>query len=193
MRRAECLTSPSTLRMALRRQLGGKGGIAHALTGLAELAVRTGDLAQAAALYQQVLQIARDLPDDTFASSAMVNLAHIARLGANDRGAAALLRDGVALAGKRRDLYVLVNGLEEAAAVAAGRDEATHAARLFGAAAGIREASGLFAPLFPDDRARNLARVRDQLGADFPAAWNEGWAMPLEHAVAYALEIATEN
>jgi len=179
--------------MALRRQLGDQGGIAHALTGLADLAVRTGDLAQAAALYQQVLQIARELQDDTFASFAMVNLAHIARLDANGGRAAAILRDGLALAGKRRDPYVLVDGLEEAAAVAAGRDEAGHAARLFGAAAAIREASGLLAPPFPDDRARNLAQVRDQLGADFPAAWNEGLAMPLEHAVTYALEIVAEK
>jgi predicted ATPase/DNA-binding SARP family transcriptional activator len=179
--------------LALRRQLGDQGGIAHALTGLADLAIRTGDLTQAAALYQQVLQTARELQDATFATFAMINLAHIARLDANGGRAAAMLRDGLTLTRKRRDIYVLVDGLEEVAAVAAGRDEAIHAARLFGAAAAIREASGLLAPLFPDDREQNLNHVRDQLSADFPALWNEGRAMPLEHAVAYALEIMTEK
>jgi len=123
----------------------------------------------------------------------MINLAHIARLVANGGRVAALLRDALTLAGRRRDLYVLVDGLEEAAAVTAGRDEAIHAARLFGACAAIREASGLLAPLFPDDRARNLAQVRDQLGVDYTALWNEGRAMTLEHAVAYALEIVAEK
>jgi predicted ATPase/DNA-binding SARP family transcriptional activator len=179
--------------LALRRQLGDQGGIAHALTGLADLAVRTGDLTHAAALYERVLQTASELQDAAFTSFAMINLAHIARLDANGSRAAAWLRDGLALAQKRRDLYVLVDGLEEAAAIAAGQDEASHAARLFGAAAAIREGSGLLAPLFPDDRAQNLAQVHDQLGEDFPVLWNEGRAMPLEHAVTYALEIIAER
>jgi hypothetical protein len=40
----------------------------------------------------------------------MINLAHIARLDANGGRVAALLRDALTLAGRRRDLYVLVDG-----------------------------------------------------------------------------------
>jgi predicted ATPase/class 3 adenylate cyclase len=178
--------------LALRRQLGEKGGIAHALSGLADLAIRTGDLPHATALYEEVLETAREVQDVDFVAFTLVNLAHIARLEANEARVISLLRQGLNLAGRQGATYLLAEGLEEVATVALGRDQAVLAARLFGASKVIREASG-FAPWFPDDHERNLAQARRQLGEHFAAAWNEGRAMTVEEAVAHALESITEN
>jgi predicted ATPase/class 3 adenylate cyclase len=179
--------------LALRRQLGDKGGIAHALSGLADLGIRTGDLPHATALYEEVLKTAREVQDTSFAAFTLVNLAHIARLEANEARTVSLLRQGLSLASGQGETYILVEYLEEVAAVALGRDQAVlAAARLFGASQAIRETSGL-APSFPDDHERNLAQARRQLGEDFAAAWSEGRTMTLEEAVAHALEIVTDN
>ena len=65
-------------------------------------------------------------------------------------------------------------------------------ARLFGAAQALRERSGQ--SLGPDMILRHdpaLAAVRQRLTPEtFATAWNEGRAMSLEQAIAYALEQA---
>jgi predicted ATPase/class 3 adenylate cyclase len=178
--------------LALRRQLGDKAGIAHALTGLADLAIRTADLPHATALYEEVLKTAREVQDISLAAFTLVNLAHIARLEADEAGAASLLQEGLQLVSRQRETFILVEGLEEVAAVALGRDQALLAARLFGASQAMRETSGL-SPLFADDHEQNLAQVHRQLGEDFAVVWSEGRAMTLEEAITHALEFVTEN
>jgi hypothetical protein len=73
--------------------------------------------------------------------------------------------------------------------VAVAQAQSERAARLFGAAEALREAIGT--PLPPADRAehdRSVAAVRTALGEEaFAAAWAEGRALTLEHAVAFAL------
>jgi hypothetical protein len=72
----------------------------------------------------------------------------------------------------------------------AGRPE--RAARLWGADEALREAAGL--PIWPDEQRmydRAVAAARAQCDeASFGAAWAAGRAMPLEQAIAYALEDA---
>jgi len=61
---------------------------------------------------------------------------------------------------------------------------------LYGAVAALREATGALLP--PRDRAnyaRSVDRVRERLGETaFAEAWAEGHAMPLEQAIAEALQ-----
>ncbi len=82
--------------------------------------------------------------------------------------------------------------MESLAAVAMVRREPARAARLFGAAAALREAVGL--PREPIDQRpyeRHVAEVRTALSeAQFTAAWAEGRTMTLEDAVAEALAVA---
>lgn len=77
----------------------------------------------------------------------------------------------------------------------AGPDNAQRAARLFGAAAALRERAGAAAAA--RDRAkfeRDVAAVRATLGPPaFDAAWAEGRAMPLDQAIAYALRGAGDR
>lgn len=80
--------------------------------------------------------------------------------------------------------------LEELAWVAAAEGRPERAARLYGAAAALREARGV--PLTPDERARHtpaLAAARARLDeVAWAADWAAGRALSLEAAVAYALE-----
>jgi hypothetical protein len=81
-------------------------------------------------------------------------------------------------------------------AIVAAESREKPAARLFGAAKGLRDVLG------PDSRRqsaiwqrgraeRALASVRARLGEErFAAAWAEGEALNIEHASAYALDLA---
>ena len=81
------------------------------------------------------------------------------------------------------------DALDALAAIAAAQEQVVRAARLWGAANSLREASG--ATISPSDRAKNdqaITAARAQLGeAAFAAAWAAGRAMRLEQAIAYAL------
>jgi hypothetical protein len=84
----------------------------------------------------------------------------------------------------------VVNALEGWAGLAAACGDARRAARLFGAAEGVR--ADIHRPLAPCDlmeHERAVAVARAQLdAATFMTAWTEGRTMPLEEAVTYALE-----
>jgi hypothetical protein len=83
----------------------------------------------------------------------------------------------------------ITHNLEGLAAVALAQAQPERAARLLGAAEGLREAVGSPRPLA--DRAehdRFVAAVRTALGEQaFAAAWAEGGAMSLGDVVAFAL------
>ncbi|MGH2557586.1 MAG: ATP-binding protein [Thermomicrobiales bacterium] len=85
--------------------------------------------------------------------------------------------------------------LETLAALAAERGDPARAARLFGAAAALREAIGFFQePIEKPIYARRLAAVRAALSeADFAAAWDEGQTMTLDDAVAEGMAIAARR
>jgi hypothetical protein len=79
--------------------------------------------------------------------------------------------------------------LECLASTAAVQADGEYAARLWGAAESLREA--FETPLPPDERLEYDCRVtaaRDAMGdAAFETAWDEGFGMTLERAVAYGL------
>ena len=111
--------------------------------------------------------------------------------------AATLLVEGLTLLRELGSHWQTAEALEGIAAAVAMRAQRTSApragslwaARLFGAADGLRETAG--APPFPPDRTRNqrsLAVARSQVDdTSFAAAWAEGRAMTLEQAIAEAL------
>jgi hypothetical protein len=74
------------------------------------------------------------------------------------------------------------------------QNEPGRAARLFGAAAALREAIGApRPPAFRSYHERNLTAVRGRLGKEaFKKTWAEGQEMTAEQAVKYALERPTE-
>jgi hypothetical protein len=111
------------------------------------------------------------------------------------RAAARRGRAGRALARAAGHDGPIVDGLCRCASLEAARGRCKRAARLFAADGAWRAATGdgrspNFIPL-PETSDRDLAATRVALGAEtFARAWAEGEAMPLEQAVAYALEDA---
>jgi non-specific serine/threonine protein kinase len=120
----------------------------------------------------------------------LTNLGSLAQRRGDHRQAETLYRESLALLvelGDRRRTAACLEGL---AAAASARGEASRAVRLFGAADDLRERAGVTLP--PPHRVAHqphLESARARLDSDtFQTAWAAGRAMPLDEAVAYALE-----
>src|SRR5262249_54302749 len=108
-----------------------------------------------------------------------------------DYGAArALWMESLAIHRERGSKGGIAKGLERLAAVSVAEAYPERAARLFGAAEGLRAAMGALLP--PADRAehdRSVATARTALGEEaFAAAWAEGRALTLEAVIRVAFE-----
>jgi len=104
----------------------------------------------------------------------------------------ALFAEGLALFTELGDRRIIALALDGVAGLAIAWGQPERAARLFGAAAALREASGL--PVDPAHRAahgRDVAAARAALGEGaFTAGWATGAALPLPVAIAEATAIA---
>jgi predicted ATPase/transcriptional regulator with XRE-family HTH domain len=175
--------------LAVVRQWGFWIGTLWAIHYLGELARDQGDYGQAAALYEESLAIAREVGYTSGRASNLNRLGEIAQAQGNYQQAGALHRESLAVfrdLGHKRDILLC---LEDLAWVAEGQAQTERAARLYGAVAALREATGVQLP--PRDRAsyaRSVERVRAQLGeAAFQRARAAGHAMTVEQAIAEAL------
>jgi predicted ATPase/class 3 adenylate cyclase/DNA-binding CsgD family transcriptional regulator len=97
-------------------------------------------------------------------------------------------RDALARAAEGEAHQVISDTLECLATLAGGSDSHREAARLFGAAHGIRQRNGAVRfKIWDAGYEASIAAVRDALGEqDFDAAWDEGAVLSTEEAVAYA-------
>ncbi|MBI4770417.1 MAG: tetratricopeptide repeat protein, partial [Chloroflexi bacterium] len=212
--------------LALWRALGDKPGIANALYSLGYVVLNLGDYSLANSLLREGLTLQRELGDKSGIAGVLNNLGEVARFQGDyelaEGGIAWLLHNlgyvthassrdeaGRALAlfkealflsrelGNKQGIAACLAGM---AGVVGGVGKPERAARLFGAAEALLEASG--AVLDSVDRIayeRNVAAVRRRSSArgegdayldeaSFTAAWAEGRTMTLEAAMAYALE-----
>jgi predicted ATPase/DNA-binding SARP family transcriptional activator len=157
--------------LAIRRELGDRSGIADSLYHLGTVVYEQADFDAARARHEESLTIRRELGEHLRIAESLVALA--------------------ALAGEGQGLPGVGEGTITGERFAAGEaaDGARAAARLFGAAAALRDAIG--APVPPRNQAayvRQTRRAREMLGeAAFAAAWEEGRAMALEEAIRVAL------
>jgi predicted ATPase len=176
--------------LAMSRELGNKSGIAWSLYHLGSVVHAQGDYGAARALLEESLAICRELGNKRAIAWSLGQLGMVARRQGDLGPARAHLEESLAICRELGDKLESARGLEELAAVAVTQGQHERVARLFGAAAGIREA--MRAPLPPAERAehdRSVAAVRTALGEEaFAAAWAEGRAMSLEEAVSHALE-----
>src|SRR5204862_7042365 len=94
--------------------------------------------------------------------------------------------DKVRALGDRQGIALCLEGL---ASFAGGQGEALRAARLWGAAEGLREVIG--SPLSPADQGKyeqDIAVARAQVNeAEFTSAWASGRTLAMEPAIAVAL------
>ena len=173
------------------RRLDDAGSVCRCLRMLAQGARVRRDFGRAVALLEECLAVGRTqrvAPLHKWRAHCL--LGRIAFERGQYREATAQLGAGIALIRAQGSPRYLADGLEWLAAVNGATGGAARAARLFGAAATFRHETGEVR--YPPDRAafeRDLSRVRAQLAdAAFATAFAEGQAMPLNEAVAYALE-----
>jgi non-specific serine/threonine protein kinase len=188
--------------LGLRREMGHRVGMAIAFNLLGDVALHLGDYQQAKALIDNGLTLRKAAGSKSGIAWSLQNLGYLAQYQGEYRQAAAHFAESLALfleVGNKIGVAECLEGLASVATAEWRPGAGSHAAfggsadrvpRLFGAADALREVANT--PLPPYRRAdydRDITATRAQLDeAAFAAAWAEGRAMPIEQAVAYALE-----
>jgi predicted ATPase/DNA-binding SARP family transcriptional activator len=177
--------------LAYSREAGDRLGIAADLNNLANVVFDLGDYGRARGLYEESHALYREGGDQYGQSLTLFNLGDLAiRTGDHER-ARANLTEGLALSQVLGDNARCAEYLERLALLAANQRDPVRAARLWGAAAALREALGAaHSPHEIADHEREVQVARAQLDeATFAAAWEAGRALSLEQAVAEALGV----
>ncbi|HEX6739191.1 MAG TPA: LuxR C-terminal-related transcriptional regulator, partial [Vicinamibacteria bacterium] len=175
--------------LALARDAGEAIGSAVCLVELGWTALYQGAPGRARPLAEEGLAAARALGSLRDVARARMVLGWIALAEGDAEGARLALGEALALHEERGARWGVAYCLEGLAVVAGRRGQAARAARLGGAAEGLRAAIGAPAP--PAHRAHYapyLAAARARLGgAAWAAAWAAGRALSPEQAAALAL------
>ena len=175
--------------LALFRELDDATYIGFMLHNLGLIAYFQGDYGRARSLYEESLALARDLKDDNSVAMVLGNLGLVAFAEGDYEQALAYQRQALADWRSVNNKPWLARGVEHVALIAAATGEAARAARLFGAAAALREAFGTSQQA--NDRElneRSIARARETIGEPaFANAWNDGGRMSLAEALLHAL------
>jgi predicted ATPase/DNA-binding SARP family transcriptional activator/Tfp pilus assembly protein PilF len=180
--------------LALQRESGNQRGIATALNNIATVAISQGQHERAGALLNESLSILRELRDSYAIAMVLDNLAHLAFEQGDLARAAELYRECLRIGAELENRQAIAVSLEGLASVLATGDSVSErrlqAARLFGAAEGLRDLAG--SPLPESDRidhARKIAVARSGVEA---RAWEGAWAlgreMSLPQVIAWAVE-----
>jgi DNA-binding CsgD family transcriptional regulator/tetratricopeptide (TPR) repeat protein len=177
------------------RQIGYSKGVGIALNSLGAIAQFQGNWKRAMACYVESQAICREAGDKEQLAVVLHNLG-IALLHQGDaRQAQTCFAEGLALSREIGLQYGIGMNLAGLAGVAAALGQAERSAHLFGAADNLFYSIGEVVE--PQDRVeydRNAAVARAQLGDQaFALAWNAGRAMPIEQAIALALEPLPET
>ena len=179
-----------TQALALSRDLGDTRHIAFELSGLGEVALRQQDYVRATQLVEESLELRRQLGNKWGVGVSLGILGWIAMR--EEKWDRAMARLGESLEVRREigDQSGSAWCLERLAAVAMAQGQAEKAARLFGAGAALR--ASIKSVIDPADQPAydsKILSLRKELGKErFTVVWDEGRALALERAVAYALE-----
>ena len=175
--------------LEIKREIGDQYGIAGSLNNLGSIACMQGDYAAGEAMHQESLEIKRRMGDQFGITASLNNLAGVAKEQGNSALCLALHRESLTLSREHGLLDSISYALDGIATVAFEGGAMARGARLWSAAAAMRERMG--SPLPPESRLKYdgyYAKARESLGdAGFDAAWAAGGAMALEQASDYAL------
>ena len=176
--------------LAISRELGDTRSMGFELSGLGEVALRQGDYLRATQLMEESLELRRQLGNKWGVGVSLGMLGWVAMRERDWTRAIERLGESLEVRQEIGDKGGSAWCLERLAGVAIMQGQAEKAVRLFGAAAMLRASIG--SVIDPADQAnykRNLKSLRAKLGKErFAAAWDEGHALTLEQAVAYALK-----
>ncbi len=165
--------------LTLFRILDNRPWTAQLLTNLAAVAQSRGDYTRARALAEEALMLQREGGNDWGTVFSLTILGDLAADQGRYEEARQHYRDSLVVAMEQRDRWQIAE---------ASTGEAERAARLLGAAAGLRNSIGQSGPWFMRERHdRVVTMARHRLGnARFDAAWSAGQAAP-EAAIAEAI------
>jgi predicted ATPase/class 3 adenylate cyclase len=176
--------------LALSRELGDTRRIGFELSGLGEVALRQGDFRRATGLVEESLELRRQLGNKWGVGVSLGILGLVAIRYGDWKRAIARLGESMEVRREIGDKSGCAWCLERLSEVALGQRQAEKAVRLLAAAAALRLSIGsVIDPVDRTEYERMRGSLRSQLSEQrFTAAWDEGRTMPLEQAVAYALE-----
>jgi len=181
--------------LALFREAGAALDTAGTLHNLGLVAADRGEDERAMALLGESLALFRGLGNTEGIAITLNSVGDVAARRGEQARALASLAESLPLLRAMGDKKHLAECLATLAQVVAARGLPERAARLFGAAAALRDAIG--APLPPSDHARQdpvVGALRAALGEDGCArAWAEGGALSLERALDEALAEAGDR
>jgi predicted ATPase/class 3 adenylate cyclase/Tfp pilus assembly protein PilF len=187
-------TAQSMFQQALKiaRELRDTREVAIALEGLGVVALRSADYTTAQALFEEALALNRGQRMRGYEAHNLSSLGTVALHRADYPTARALLAQALEIQQEIGTRGGVATSLRMFARLAVLQGQPGRAARLFGAAEALGEAIGnTLAPAAQQEYDRSVAGARTALGEQsFVMAWAEGRAMPLEQAIAYALEDA---
>jgi non-specific serine/threonine protein kinase len=177
------------------RETGDPWHIAHGLEVLGVAVRRGGDVERAALLFHESLALKRQVGDKWLLGFGLLNAGGVAQARGDYDAARRAYQEGLAVSHQLEDRRGMAFCLECLAEVAAAQDQPRRSARLIGAAERLLDRIGSsWPPNYLAGRDRALAASRAALGDDgCAAALAEGHAMPVDAAVAYALEEVTRG
>ena len=186
--RADLEGSASALEetLVLSRDMGPAWLRSWSLALLGNAARITGDLEGARSRVDEALAVARS--GGVRIDVAIDANARLARATGEPERAESLHHEALAAALAAESVLQVPTQLEALAGLAALAESFPEAARLFGAAEAARDAHGLVRYTVDDDGYRaDVERVRIALAdTEFKSAWEQGRAMSLDEAIAYA-------
>ena len=179
--------------LAIYREIGDRQGTASALTSLGMVAYQQADYVTARVLYEQGLVINREIGNKSGIASSLGNLGNVAYSQGDSGAARVLYEKSLTIRREIGDKLNISWVLLEIADISAQQEQMERAVRLWAAAEVLRESIG--SSLLPYMRSKHdcaLAAARDSLGETaFEKAWEQGRAMSLDQAIAYALDFSS--
>jgi tetratricopeptide (TPR) repeat protein len=177
--------------VALYREQEDVGRIALSLNYLGTTLLEQGRHAEARTCLEESLALTRRLEFKADLPYLLHSLGRVAYAQGELEQARSLFAEGLSLNREAGDAWINLSVLGRMAELAAKQGKHARAARLAGAEHSAREAASIPNP--PVDRERRervMSQAREILGAEaFDQAWEEGGAMSLDQAIAYALEV----
>ncbi len=170
-------------------ELGDRTGVAWSLDYQGDLARELGETENARSLYEQSLSVFRSLGDSWGIAGTLADLGNLALERKDYSGALTLFGESLQIFQALESKRGIARLLECFACAAAAEHQPERSLRLAGAAAALRQSVG--APPSPAERDRlekDLEVPRQAVNHTAGAtSWMEGWAMPVEKAIAQAL------
>ena len=176
--------------LAISRELEDTRSIGFELSGLGEVALRQGDYPRATELLEESLELRRQLGNKWGVGVSLGTLGWVAMREGDWNRARARLGESLDVRQEIGDKGGSAWCLERLAEVAWAQGDPEKAVRLLSAAAALRISIGsVIDPVDQPEYQNRRNALRQELGQDrFALAWEEGRALKLEQAIAYALD-----